>query len=212
MTKLILASQSAIRAKLLKKAGLNFEIIAANIDETYLQKKLNDKVLTPEETAQKLAEEKAKTIAKQYPNNLVIGADQILIHQGKSLTKQVTKQAIIERLHHLSGTDHRLFSAYSLQSYNRNGEPIISQTNYDSAILTMRDLTSQTIEYYVAKNKDTLYHSVGCYCYEQDGIQLFDTIKGDEATILGMPILKVLKTLRSIELTMKEKAAIGLID
>jgi septum formation protein len=188
--RLILASKSSHRAKLLLGAGLNFEPRDAGIDERSVELALGDQVL-PEDCAQILAQTKAVSVSEHYPDALVLGCDQILALGDEVLHKAVDFEAARANLLKLSGKTHTLYSAIALAT---RGEIVWSLTV--PAIMTMRKLDPSFIGRYLAFAGDTVLGSVGCYQIEGPGIQLFEKIEGDYWTIIGLPLLPLMAELR----------------
>lgn len=186
-SKIILASKSSIRNQLLKNAGVKFTVLSSNLDEDNIK----NSGKTPEEIAQKLAFEKAKVISKDNIDTYIIGADQVLIFEGKILNKSPDKITAKEKLKDLSGKTHCLFSAISIV---KNEKEVFKYS--DKATLKMRDLSDEFIDNYLLNIDQNVLESVGSYQLEGLGIQLFEEIKGDYFTILGLPILPILDFFR----------------
>lgn len=193
MSLLVLASGSSARRELLKNAGLSFEVVPSTVDERALEEPLLARGASPSEIASLLAVEKAREVSRRIPDAIVIGADQTLDLDGHRGTKSETREAAREQLARLAGRTHHLRSAVAVA---RNGE--ILWQHLDSAALTMRPLTADEIESYIARIDDSVLKSVGVYQLEGEGVRLFDSIEGSYFTILGMPLLPLLKYLREI--------------
>lgn len=186
-TKLILASQSAIRAHILTQAGVPFTVQPPQIDETALHKQLAPDV----DLAQKLAAHKALEVSRRFPKSWVLGCDQILMCEGTLLHKAATKAEATQKLAHLRGKTHNLYGHSVLA---RGGQ--IDWEHDAHATLTMRPFSDAFLDYYLKKAPDTILTSVGAYQYEGLGIQLFSAIEGDMFTILGLTLLPLLEALR----------------
>ncbi len=184
----ILASASKARANMLRGAGLDFKTIPADIDESQVQQNGS----TPEIIAEELAQQKALHIAKQNPNALVIGSDQVLECEGQLLHKSSNAEEALDKLRTLNGKTHRLISAVALVQ----GESIIWST-HDIASLTMNTLTEVELSDYIARAGAALTSAVGGYWLEDIGAWLFEHTQGDYFTILGMPLLPLLNQLRT---------------
>lgn len=189
--KLILASGSATRRMLLANAGLSFEVHPAALDERAAEEPLLRAGASPEDLALALAMAKAAEVAEQRPDDLVIGADQILELDGKRLTKPDDMEAARRQLLSLSGRTHQLHAAIACA---RGGE--IAWHHVDTAHLTMRRLDPASIGRHLARSGPEVLNSVGAYQLEGPGVQLFETIEGDYFTILGLPLLPLLAFLR----------------
>jgi septum formation protein len=190
---LILASTSPTRKNLLNQAGVAFEAIAPQLHEKELQSKLSDR---PVETlALALAEAKSISLAASYPNSVIIGADQTLTLNEKIIHKPTSRLEAQKQLQSLRGKTHTLTSALCCTI---DGAVVWRFT--DQASLTMRNYTDAFLVNYLDKAKDDILTSVGCYKLEAEGIQLFESIKGDYFTILGFPLLPLLTFLHSREI------------
>lgn len=187
MSKLILASQSKVRQKMLKSAGFDFEVQPASIDERKLEKNMTEDNFSFEDVAQYLADSKALHIAGKDNSNLVIGSDQILVFEEQIISKAMTKEIAVDRLKQFRGKTHTLISAVSVARYSE----VIFQ-DVQRASLTMRDFDDEFLKRYVESAGDVLTSCVGCYALEQTGAQLFEKIDGDYFTILGMPLLPLI--------------------
>ena len=187
---LILASQSAARKMLLKNAGISFEAIPADIDEREIQKASG--LTSPGEIASLLAERKAAFVSLRHPGRYVVGADQTLARGSRLFSKPAGRNEAAEQLRALSGQTHELHSAIAVVC---DGATLFSDVSV--AHMTMRALDDQRIEAYLDAAGDVVTSSVGAYQLEGVGVHLFELIEGDHFTILGLPLLPLLKFLRS---------------
>lgn len=196
MTPLLLASQSAGRAQMLRAAGLSFETSPAHVDEEALTLALQQQGQPPRNIADALAEAKAVKISSRVPGVIVLGADTVLaLDDGRLLTKPIDKDHAAEQLRAMAGQRHRLFSAVVAA---RDGQPIWRSLGV--ATMAMRSLSDAFIADYVDHNWDHIRWTVGCYEIEGAGVQLFDRVEGDPWTIIGIPMLPLLSWLRTIGL------------
>lgn len=186
---LILASSSATRARLLRDAGVPVEIVAPGIDEEAIKRGLRVEGIDGVALAERLAEEKARSI--QEPHRPVLGADQVLILGARVFDKPVDLEEAARQLAALGGRTHRLVSAATIVE---GGKPVWRRT--DEARLTMRKLSAGFVRDYLARIGETAFAGPGAYRVEGLGIQLFDAIQGAHATILGLPMLPLLAYLR----------------
>jgi septum formation protein len=189
---LILASSSKSRAKLLEAAGLAFIVEAPGLDESIMRQAVSgDEALAPHDVAEVLARAKAEAVSEIAPKAYVIGADQVLAFGDIIMSKPESMEAARRQLLDLSGKTHTLHTAVAVAT---NGETIWADTAV--ATLTMRKLSPQFIGRYLAAAGEEVLSSVGAYQIESLGIQLFERIDGDYYSILGLPLIPLLDTLR----------------
>jgi len=183
----ILASGSAIRAKMLDAAGVRYDVVPASIDEAGLRDAMAAEGLNARDQADALAEAKARKVSGRHPAPFVLGSDQVLVLDGDVLSKPKDHQETRTQLRHLSGKTHQLLSAAVIV---QGGAPIwrIIGT-YE---VTMRALTDAQIDAYLARNGRSVIGSLGGYKLEEQGLRLFSQVRGDYFTGLGLPIHAVL--------------------
>lgn len=189
--RLILASGSPFRKKLLEKAGIDFEAIPAAIDERAVEAPLEGSGASPEDVALVLAEAKALDVSEKHPEAMVIGSDQTLSLGDTLFHKPADMEQARRRLLDLSGKTHHLNSAVVLA---RGGETLWRHVGI--ARLTMRPLDPAFVGRHLSRVGDVALSSVGAYQIEGEGIQLFDRIEGDYFTIVGLPMIPLLAALR----------------
>jgi septum formation protein len=187
---LILGSRSRARQALLANAGIAFEAVPAEIDERAIQ--LASGLSSPGEIAVLLAREKAVSVSSRHPGQFVLGADQTLALGERLFSKPAGRAQAAGQLQALAGRTHELHSAVAVA---RDGETLFA----DAAIarMTMRPLDDAAISAYLDAAGAAVTTSVGAYQLEGLGIHLFERIEGDHFTILGLPLLPLLKFLRS---------------
>ncbi len=189
--RIILASGSPFRKKLLENAGIDFEAIPASIDERAVEATLEKTGATPEDVALVLAEAKALDVSERNPGALIIGSDQTLSLGDTIFHKPADMEAARRHLLKLSGKTHHLNSAVVLV---RDGETLWRHVG--TARLTMRQLDPAFIGRHLSQVGDKALSSVGAYQIEGEGIQLFEKIDGDYFTIVGLPLIPLLAALR----------------
>lgn len=188
---LVLASTSKIRHTILKNAGLNHRVIQPTLDE-FAVKRAN-KNSDAKSLAITLATLKALSISHQ--SDFILGADQILEYNGELYDKPNSLGEAEQHLSILQGKTHYLHSALAITQYGKKLWEIV-----ETASLTMRPLSAASIKSYVAQTDDRILQCVGAYQLEGRGVQLFQEIKGDYFTILGLPLLPLLEISRRLGL------------
>ena len=187
---LILASQSRTRQALLSNAGINFEAVAAEIDERAVQQASG--LLAPGDIAALLAREKALSVSARLSGKFVIGADQTLALGERLFSKPAGRAQAAEQLRALAGRSHELHSAVAVAC---DGKILFERAAI--ARMTMRRLGEPEIDAYLDEAGEAVTTSVGAYQLEGLGVHLFARIEGDHFTILGLPLLPLLAFLRS---------------
>jgi septum formation protein len=182
---LTLASGSQVRAALMRGAGLEFDIAVSGVDEDAIKA---DHRGTPDALALKLAEAKARAVAR---DGLVVGADQILVCEGTLFDKPRDIDEARENLKKFRGRTHALVSGTVLLD---DGAPVWSLSEQVS--LTMRAFSDEFLEAYLLEAGEDVLKSVGCYQLEGPGVQLFEAVDGDYFAILGLPLVPLLGALR----------------
>ncbi len=194
---IILASGSAVRARLLEGARIPFERIPSKVDESILKAELETDGADAGEhgagpaIARALAEAKAKDVSKDHPDALVIGADQVLTLGRDSFDKPRDMDEARERLKQFRARGHVLHSGVALV---RGGETI--WTHYEASHLVMRDFSDGFLDAYLTACGEAVLTSVGAYQLEGMGAQLFEKIDGDYFAILGLPLIPLMDELR----------------
>lgn len=191
--RLILASASPSRARILRAAAVPFAVVPAQIDEDALKTDLLALDQEPAEIALALAEAKAIHVSKIHPDAMVLGADQVLQFEDELISKCSDTEAARKLLVRLRGKRHQLISALVLAQSGK-ARWFYSET----AALDMRAFSEDFLESYLVTEGDELLSGVGCYRLEGRGAQLFDSVEGDYFCILGLPLVPLLAELRRI--------------
>ena len=189
--KVILASESSTRKKLLKNAGVKFLSRKHNVAESYLKTELMVAKKTNRQIALALAMAKANSISKSFPKDLIIGSDQILVCEKKIFNKPRNRKEAFNQLSLLTGKQHKLLSAVCV---------VLNQKRLwfcvKTASLRMKKHGTDVLRKYFQELKKNQGYSVGVYRYEIDNGALFDWVKGKRETILGMPTKELLLFLK----------------
>ena len=186
MRSIILASKSEVRKKILDENNIKCAVEPSNLDEDEVKKSLVSQGATPELISKNLAELKANKISTKMPDVLVLGADSVIDLNGKLISKPKTREEAIEILKKLNGKKHQLISSVCI---SKNGAMIWNYT--DASSLTMKRLNLDQIKLYLSKISDSALFAYGVYQIEAEGIKLFEYIKGDKDSIMGLPIKQI---------------------
>ena len=190
MPKIILASQSKVRKKILDEHNILNEVRPSNVDEDVVKSSLLKEKASPEIISKNLAELKANKISGKYSDNLVLGADSVIDLNGELISKPDNREEALEILRKLNGKKHYLISSVCI---SKNGSMVWNHT--DKATLTMKKMNDDELKNYLAKISDEALYAYNVYQIEGEGRDLFSSIDGNENTIMGLPIEKIKKYL-----------------
>ena len=193
MDRIILASQSEVRKKILNDNDILCEVVPSKLNEEPVKNKLIMNKTDPEKIAEKLASLKAKKISDKFINRLVMGADSLINLEGELISKPTNRVEALKILKRLNGKVHYLISSVSIY---KNGEEIWNYT--DKASLTMKNFTDQELESYLSRIDDKELYAYNVYQIEGEGRYLFQKIEGDENTIMGLPVNKIKEYIKTI--------------
>ena len=194
INKVILASKSGVRKKILNQNGIACEVLPANVDEEQVKDSLLKEKITPELISKNLAELKANKVSEKKPDELVLGADSVIDLKGELISKPTNRQEAFNILLKLNGQKHHLISSVCI---SKNGAMIWNST--DTSTLIMKQLNSDEIKSYLEKIRDKELYAYGVYQIEADGRSLFSKIDGDEDTIMGLPVKQIKEYLNTLK-------------
>ena len=191
--KIILASKSKVRREILNKNDIQCIVEPSNVDEDIIKESLLKEKATPEMISKNLAELKANKISIKKTDEIVLGADSVIDINGKLISKPESREEAMEILKELNGKSHYLISSVCV---SKNGSMIWNYT--DKATLTMKNLSYDQLKNYLSKIPDEILYAYNVYQIEGEGRNLFASIKGDEDTIMGLPVKKIKEYLGSL--------------
>jgi septum formation protein len=181
--KIILASKSGVRKVILDKYKIKNEVIISNVDEDEIKESLLAEGADPLEISKNLAEIKSIQVSKKNPDRLVLGADSVISLNNELINKPNSRDEALEILKKLSNSKHYLISSVCI---SKNGSMIWNYS--DSSELKMKNLKEKELSEYLAKIDTKTLLAYGVYQIEADGLELFEYIKGDRDSIMGLPI------------------------
>ena len=192
MFKIILASKSKVRKKILDDYDILNEVKPSNVDEDIVKSSLLKEKASPEIISKNLAELKANKVSTKYSDNLVLGADSVIDLDGELISKPNDRNEALEILRKLNGKKHYLISSACI---SKNGSMIWNHT--DKAVLEMKKMEENELKNYLAKITDEALYAYNVYQIEGEGRNLFSSIDGNENTIMGLPVEKIKKYLNN---------------
>ena len=190
MPKIILASKSKVRKKILDENDILNEVKPSNVDEDIVKLSLLKEKATPEIISKNLAKLKANKVSNNYVDDLVLGADSVIDLEGELISKPNDRNEALGILKKLNGKKHHLISSVCI---SKNGSMVWNHT--DKALLTMKKMTEEELKEYLLKISDEALYAYNVYQIEGEGRDLFSSIDGNENTIMGLPIEKIKKYL-----------------
>jgi|TARA_B110000881_G_scaffold143384_1_gene126701 septum formation protein len=184
--KIILASKSGVRKKILKANNIDCEVIPSNVDEDQAKESLIHAGANPTLISKNLAEIKSIKVSNKNPNQLVLGADSVVSLNNKIINKPISRDDALGILKKLNGSLHYLISSVCI---SKNGSMVWNHT--ESSQLKMKNLTHKELAEYLKKIETKTLLAYGVYQVEADGLDLFESIKGDMDSIMGLPVKKI---------------------
>ena len=194
MHKIILASNSKVRKKILDENQIQCKVFPSDIDEEFEKKNFIKENFSPEMISKNLAELKANKISLKFNNEIVLGADSVIDINGELISKPKNREEALKILKKLNGKTHYLISSVCI---SKHGSMIWNCT--DKAALTMKNMTDKQLKEYLSKITDEVLYAYNVYQIEGEGRILFLKIEGDEDTIMGLPVKKIKDYLRNFK-------------
>jgi len=184
--KIILASKSGVRKQILDKHDIDNEVIVSNVDEDEIKESLLAEGANPLTISKNLAEIKSIKVSNKQPNRLVLGADSVIALNEELINKPNSREEAFEILKRLNNSKHYLISSVCI---SKNGAMIWNHT--ESSELKMKNLTNEELLLYLSKIKTKTLLAYGVYQIEAEGLELFEYVKGDMDSIMGLPVKEI---------------------
>ena len=189
--KIILASKSGVRKQILDKYEIDNEVVVSNVDEDEIKESLLAEGANPRFISKNLAEIKSVKVSNKHPDRLVLGADSVISLNEKLINKPNSRDEALNILKKLNNSKHYLISSVCI---SKNGAMVWNHT--DTSELKMKKLTDDELISYLSKIDTKTLLAYGVYQIEADGLKLFDYVKGDKDSIMGLPIKEILNYLK----------------
>ena len=194
LNKIILASQSKVRKEILDKNDIPNKVEPSNVDEDIVKESLLKEKATPDIISKNLAELKANKVSLKKIDEIVLGADSVIDLDGELISKPKSRTEALKILKKLNGKKHYLVSSVCI---SKNGSMIWNYT--DRATLTMKNFNDDELRSYLSKVSDDALYAYNVYQIEGEGKKLFSDIRGDENTIMGLPIKQIKEYLKEVK-------------
>ena len=191
--KIILASKSEIRKKILDKYNIDNEVIVSNVDEDEIKESLLAENADPLLISKNLAEIKSIKVSNKNPDRYVLGADSVISLNKELINKPNSREEAFVILKKLNNLKHYLISSVCI---SKNGAMIWNHT--DSSELKMKNLTDDELSSYLDKIDTKTLIAYGVYQIEADGLELFEYVKGDKDSIMGLPIKEIIDYIKRL--------------
>ena len=185
--KLILASKSGVRKKILDDNNIDTDVIVSNVDEDEVKASLINEGADPLIISKNLAEIKSIKVSSKNPDRMVLGADSVISLKNQLINKPKNRNEAFDILKKLNNSKHYLISSVCI---SKNGAMIWNHT--DSSELKMKNFTDEQLLNYLNKIKTETLIAYGVYQIEAEGLELFEYIKGDYNSIMGLPIKDII--------------------
>ena len=193
LSKIILASKSKVRKEILDKNNIKCVVEPSSVDEDIVKLSLLKEKASPEIISKNLAELKANKVSMKKNDEIVLGADSVIDLDGELISKPESREEAMKILEKLNGKSHFLISSVCI---SKNGSMIWNYT--DKAKLTMKKLSDNELKNYLSKIPSETLYAYNVYQIEGEGRNLFESIEGDEDTIMGLPVKKIKEYIGSL--------------
>ena len=194
LNKIILASQSKVRKEILDTNNIPNKVEPSNVDEDIVKESLLKEKATPDIISKNLAELKANKVSLKKTDEIVLGADSVIDLDGELISKPKSREEALKILKKLNGKKHYLVSSVCI---SKNGSMVWNYT--EKATLTMKNFSDDELKSYLSKIPDNALYAYNVYQIEGEGRKLFSDIKGDEDTIMGLPIKQIKEYLKEVK-------------
>ena len=192
--KIILASKSGVRKKILEENNIECEVIHSNVDEDQAKESLEEAGANPTLISKNLAELKSVKVSSKFPDKLVLGADSVVSLNNELINKPKTREEALKILKKLNGSTHNLISSVCI---SKNGSMMWNYT--ETSELKMKNLSEAYLMKYLKKIDTQTLLNYGVYQVEADGLELFESINGNMNSIMGLPIKEIMHYIKMLE-------------
>ena len=192
--KIILASKSGVRKKILENNKIDCEVVVSNVDEDEVKSSLLSEGADPLSISKNLAEIKSIKVSNKFPDRIVLGADSVISLNNELINKPKSREEALKILKKLNNSKHFLISSVCI---SKNGAMMWNHTS--TSELKMKNLSENHLLNYLAKIKTETLCAYGVYQVEAEGLKLFDYIKGDLNSIMGLPINEIINYIKQIK-------------
>tara|TARA_Y200000002_G_scaffold138652_1_gene114347 strand:- start:368 stop:952 length:585 start_codon:yes stop_codon:yes gene_type:complete len=192
--KIILASQSGVRKKILDKYKIENEVVPSNVDEDEVKESLLSEGADPLLISKNLAEIKSIKVSNKFPDRMVLGADSVISLNDKLINKPNSREEALKILKMLNNSKHYLISSVCI---SKNGSMLWNHS--DSSELKMKNLSENELTSYLGRIETRTLLAYGVYQIEADGLKLFEYVNGDPDSIMGLPIKEIINYIKEIK-------------
>ena len=192
--KIILASKSGVRKKILDKYNIKSNVVVSNVDEDEVKKSLIAENASPLAISKSLAELKSTKVSNKYPDSLVLGADSVISYENKLINKPKSREDALKILKILNNSKHFLISSACI---SKNGSMVWNYS--DQSELKMKNFNEEELKTYLNKIDTQTLLAYGVYQVEAEGFNLFEYIKGNQDSIMGLPVKQIISYIENLK-------------